>query len=346
MRCRSFVFVHVNAAVMLWIFYQKYSDTFNLNTHKRIRTFSQEEVGWQREKAGGRGGGGDTMRRMDNERALTKKTWEFSSTQNNQHMGYPSHFKRITFHTSILRLHRNKTKNKMKTNKPFSSGTQAIPFHSLFGESFMDDSFAPLLAHCVCMCVGHCTSISLGCALCEWHCTAGMRAAGLAHSHMIHSLHIFHTNFFLSFLYFFVHICFFFASFPNCVRLFCENWFSTFGCVCCSLACCLFKQNAWILNRVCVCMHEMRNLCHQPIFLRKCAFQPSFISCVARKRMRLCVFILFPHQLAFTFISLWPRVCLSLRKHTHSIHIQANPHRDTHTHSQRGRVSKRGRRKW
>lgn len=150
--CRSFVFVYVNVTVMLWIFNQKifwhiqpkYTQTYtNILTRRSKRRMATTEDG---------NSGGDTMRWMDNERALTKKSWEFSSTQNNQHMGYPSHFKRITFHTSILCLHRNKTKSKMKTNKPFSSGTQAIPFtlRWILYMSLVCSSFA----HCViCVCV-------------------------------------------------------------------------------------------------------------------------------------------------------------------------------------------------
>lgn len=193
---------------LFWHIQPKYTQAYtNILTRRRKRRMATTGSGDGED-------GGDTMRWMDNERALTKKSWEFSSTQNNQHMGYPSHFKRITFHTSILRLHHSKTKNKMKTNKPFSSGTQVIPSHSLFGESFIHDSFA----RCVCVCVGYCTSISLCCALCEWHCYS--RNACCWASPVTYDP--FSAYFSYEFLPLFLFLraqlfLFFLSTFPNCV---------------------------------------------------------------------------------------------------------------------------------
>lgn len=141
---------------------------------------------------------------------------------------------------------------------------------------------------------------------------------------MIHSLHIFR------FIVFFV--CFFASSSSAAAAVVVVEHCVSFGKIgfqhVVFVVLTLFIQaNAWVWT--CNMEHGKRNLCHEPIFFRKCAFQPSFIvplpfgsRFVHIHSLNMCVFFYcrcFRVARHFTFISLWPRVYLSLRKHTHPI---------------------------
>lgn len=125
-------------------------------------------------------------------------------------------------------------------------------------------------------------SFTLG-PLCEYRCKAGMRAAGLCHSHMIHSQHISFFNIFFSFSYFpIVCVCFVKIGF---LHRFCI----------CSLACCLFKQIC-LSFELFVCVNDKK-------ITGICAINPFSLENAHSSRLsyRLCVFSFSCFSLSFHF---------------------------------------------
>lgn len=114
--------------------------------------------------------------------SLERKLLAFSSTLNNQHMGYPSHFKRITFHRSILW---KKTETRWKQINRFFLLLQ--------------------LEHLLVLVSTHFFLLLLRRFYTKPKCVYG------CHSHMIHSLHIFRFILCLC-------VCFFFLSFSLAVQ--------------------------------------------------------------------------------------------------------------------------------